>query len=401
MKRKILFVDDEPSVLNSFKRMLYSMIKEWDMFFAKSGKEALDILEKEGEFDIVISDVSMPEMNGVELLTEVMSSHPKAIRIILSGHMEEELGLEATKVANQCLWKPCDAQTLKAAITRVYSFRNRLTDPELQKLISQLESLPSLPKLYTELEEEIKSDEPSNKKISGIISKDIGMASKILQLVNSAFFGISRNIFNPSEATDILGIEIISSLFLETKLFKIYKESDLEKFSLQQIYNHSLITGFYAKEIAKLETQNKEIIDGCFLSGLLHDIGKLIYITNLPQKYSEVLNLLSNNDSMNYCEAEKQVFGATHSEIGASLLGTWGLPDSVVEAVAFYHFPSQYSGKDFGPLAALHAANFFANKDNKSTGLDNDYLERCGFSGRISVWEKACIQNDELTEAYS
>ncbi|MDH5718117.1 MAG: response regulator [Spirochaetia bacterium] len=393
MTKSILFVDDEQAVIDGLKRSLRSMRPTWNMYFTIKPKEAIDLIAK-NHIDVIVTDIRMPEMDGAELLVKIKTISPETIRIVLSGQMAKESGLKISKIANLCLWKPCDPEDLKIAIMNSYSIRERLRDKYLQKLVSSLISLPSLPVLYDELVKEFNSKEASLKKAGEIISKDISMTSKILQLVNSAFFGISRTITDPKEAVILLGEEIIMNLVLSIGIFSSYQNKIIPGFSINNLWEHSFNTAIFAKEIAKVENQKKEIIEDCFLAGLLHDIGKLILAINFPEKYSLSIQSAYKNNISNH-KMESKMFSASHAEVGAVLSGMWSFQDPIVEAITYHHNPSLFSGKTFRPLTAVHAGNYFDHifKENKFdiVELDNNYLTKCGLLEKVNLWQEKCF----------
>lgn len=204
MKRRILFVDDEPNVLQGLQRMLRPMRSEWEMEFAGGGEEALQKMEQ-APFDVIVSDMRMPGMNGAQLLKEVARRYPDTVRIVLSGHSDREYILQLVTTTHQYLAKPCDAQTIKDTVNRACALRDLLTSKELSALVSQVKSLPSLPSLYTRIIEILQSDDPSLQKIGQIVSEDIAMSAKVLQLVNSSFFGIARRYLQPRAGGHVSG----------------------------------------------------------------------------------------------------------------------------------------------------------------------------------------------------
>ena len=140
----------------------------------------------------------MPGMDGSQLLTEVMKRHPNTVRIILSGHAEREAVLRLVGPAHQYLSKPCNAEELRNAITRAFALRDLLCNEQLKQLATRIKCLPSLPALHDQFSEELQKEDPSLERVGEIISRDIGMTTKILQLVNSAFFGLpSRSAVPP------------------------------------------------------------------------------------------------------------------------------------------------------------------------------------------------------------
>jgi len=149
-QRKILFVDDDPNILSGLKRMLRSMRKEFDLQFAENGKEALKLMA-DSEFDVVISDMRMPGMDGATLLKEIQERFPYSIRIMLTGQANEDTILRTVGVVHQFLTKPCEPEYLKAVLLRASALHELISHTAMKKMVSQLGSLPSLPEVYAKL----------------------------------------------------------------------------------------------------------------------------------------------------------------------------------------------------------------------------------------------------------
>jgi CheY-like chemotaxis protein len=159
--------------------------------FATSGREALEILAG-GVFDVIVTDMRMPGLDGCQLLNQARKLYPNTVRIILSGQSDKEELLKSIDPIHLYLSKPCDAEILKAALARTFAVRHLLKNDSLADVISKIQSLPSLPSLYLEIIDEIRSADGSLARVGEIISKDLGMSAKILQLVNSSFFGLQH-----------------------------------------------------------------------------------------------------------------------------------------------------------------------------------------------------------------
>ncbi|MFQ5430200.1 MAG: response regulator [Phycisphaerae bacterium] len=392
MMRRILFVDDEPNVLQGLKRLLRPMRREWEMTFCPSGPEALEKLA-EARFDVIVSDMQMPGMDGAELLTRVMQQHPQVVRIVLSGHSSMEATVKSVGVAHQFLAKPCEAETLKHTIDHAFALRGLLSNEKLKQLVSRLESVPSLPTLYQEVIEELQHPDASSKRVGEIVAQDPGMTVKILQLVNSAFFGVARQISSAVEAAQLLGTETIKALVLSIGVFTEFKGVAVTGIDLESARKHATETGTVAKRIAAVEKAAANVAEACLMAGFLHDLGKLILAVNLPEQYETIMTRTKETgDSL--CDVERQVLGATHAEVAAYLLGLWGIPDPIVEAAAFHHCPGQSGGRCFSPLTAVHAANVFVSeRDDAAVGglvqkLDVDYLKQLELADRIDLWRE-------------
>jgi len=391
--KTILFVDDEPKVLQGLQRQLRSMRNEWDMNFLEGGQKALDFMAAH-PVDIVVSDMMMPGMDGSELLTEVVKRHPQTVRIILSGHAEREAVLRLVGPAHQYLSKPCDADELRRAITSAFALRDLLGNERLKQLTTRIKNLPILPALQKELTEELRQDSPSIERIGEIISHDIGMTAKILQLVNSAFFGLAQPVSSATEASLYLGLNTIRSLVLSVGVFSQYDQKICKSFSLDALANHSWTTGVLARNVAKLERKDSKMLEQCFLAGLLHDVGQLVLAFGLPGEYSEVI-AKSAKENLPVWQVEQEFFGATHADVGAYLLALWGLPNPIIEAVALHHHPSQCQATFFSPVIAVHVADVLVhefsgtNTEIPLPQLDVVHLTRLGLAGRIETWRAA------------
>lgn len=391
-KIKILFVDDEPAILESLRRALRAMRQEWDMQFAGNGPEALKMMERE-TYDVVVSDMRMPGMNGAQLLSEVKKLHPETVRIILSGQVDHDSFLRATESFHQFLSKPCDPETLKTTVARAYSLRRLLANPEVRKIASQIESIPSLPRLYNELMAEANAQDPCLEKVGRIISKDIGMTANILHVANSAFFGFRYKITAIDHAVQVLGLDFIKPLILCFGVFSQFDSAKTRGFSIEKLWEHSLAVGEFARRIAKLEKLDTETTNNAIISGLLHDVGKPIIAVKLPRQYREVLSL-KNNKKISDWEAEYEILNVTHAEVGAYVLGLWGLPAPVMEAVAYHNCPSKYNEQAFSALTVVHVANVLEHESARDlppfVRMDEAYLEGLGLLSRLPQWREKC-----------
>lgn len=395
MKRQVLFVDDEPNILKGLQRMLRPMRNEWNMHFAEGGHQALEIMDTEA-FDVVVTDMRMPRMNGAELLSEIMERHPSVVRIVLSGQSDRETILRSVRSAHQFLSKPSNAEMIKSTVSRACNLRDLLRSEQLKKITSQIKSLPSVPVLYTRIYEELKAPDPSMKKIGEIIEQDIGMSAKILQLVNSAFFGLPRHVTSPAMAANLLGLETIKDLVLLVHVFSEFNKSNNKKFiPITELWQHNMETSKVVRKICLEEGLEKESADHAFIAGLLHDSGKLVFAANLPDQYEKVMDLVQAK-KCTHNEAENEIFNATHADVGAHLLGLWGLPYPVVEAVAYHHRPSECEHREFSPLAAVHIANgllheYYHNGNNPAL-LDPQYLAAMNLENKLPKWRQLCEQ---------
>ncbi len=401
--KRILFVDDEQAVLSGLQRMLRPMREHWEMAFAGGGEAALELLQR-APFDVVVSDMRMPGLDGVQLLDEVRKRHPQLVRIILSGHADQELTLRSVGPAHQFLNKPCSPELLRATIERACTLQDRLVAPELQQLASSLGSLPSLPTLYNEIVAEVSSPAGSLENVGTIIAHDVAMTAKVLQLVNSAFFGVRQRISDPGLAVRFLGLETIKALVLSVHVFSKYDRDPRCEQAIRQLWASSTRVGARARLIAQAEKAERGLVDQAFFGGMLHHVGLLLLLAQAPERYAAILQRLQADPQLDLEQAEREVFGGTHSDLGAYLLGIWGLPGAIIESVAFHHRPAPLAQAGFGPLCCVHGAAAITAEiegcaSGEQTPLDVEYLARLGLSERYPTWLESCRDSGQVAAA--
>ncbi len=392
--KAILFVDDESNILLGLKRMLHSMRKEIDFYFAEGGKEALELLAAQ-EINVIVSDMRMPGMDGATLLTTVMEKYPQIIRIMLTGHADDQSILRTIPVVHQFLEKPSDPITLKEVLSRACALQELISSNQLKTLIAGLGNLPSLPEVYAELQEKSKDPECSIIDIAAIIEKDLAMSSKVLQLVNSAFYGLYKNVDSPARAVNLLGLDTIKSLVLGIGVFTKMPPATDKRFSGPALWKHSITTANFAKKIALAEAAEKSIVEHSFIAGIVHDVGKLLLFSSLGEQYLQAVETAKNQSLLLY-QAEQQLFDADHSDVGGYLIGLWGLPGPVVEAITFHHKLERYPEASFCPALAVHAADvayYILNPDQcvgKPPIINKAYLKQAGLGNRFDQWLEIC-----------
>ncbi|MFZ5889677.1 MAG: HDOD domain-containing protein [Myxococcota bacterium] len=325
---RILFVDDEPRVLDGLRHSLRTRRKVWEMSFAPSGAAALEELAH-AEYDVIVSDMRMPGMDGAELLSQVAVLQPQAARIVLSGHMDHSAASRAARVAHRFIAKPCEPGLIEATIARTLELRDMLKSPTIQRCISGMGTLPSPPEACLALNEALEQD-ASMDVVARIIQKDVAMASKVLQLVNSSFFGMSRKIASVTQAVSYLGLNTMRNLVLAHSMFQAFVGGDLAAFEREQ--TRSLVCA----RIARALLSDKKQAELASTAALLHDVGILALQARLPREHREAM-ARAKAEKLPLYSVERERFGTTHVEVGAYLLGLWALPLDVIDAVANHH----------------------------------------------------------------
>jgi HD-like signal output (HDOD) protein len=398
----ILFVDGEKFVHKALQRSFRKMRDEWEMRFAANPSEALEALQS-APADVIVTETVFTDQDGMDFLQTVRDEHPESVRIILSGYADPNIILQSVNLAHQYLAKPCEDEALKATIARAFMIKELLGNDAIKQVISKIDSLPSVPSLYLELVEELKSEEASIAKVGDIISKDMGLTAKILKLVNSSFFGLPQRITSPAKAASLLGLDIVKAIVLASGTLDKFKKIQSPGFSMDRMWQHAYTSAVYAKIIAGDAGLDRKSIDTAFMAGLLHDIGVLLIATHLPEGFARILKHMHQNQT-SMAVAEMQVIGTTHAAIGAYLLGLWGLPDAIIDAVAFHHSPGCKPGEGLSLAIITHAANALAHSGDGISDsqrviddIDYAYFQETGRLADLKSWQQACARHFEET----
>jgi putative nucleotidyltransferase with HDIG domain len=387
--KRILFVDDEVSILDGLRRILRPMRKKWEMAFASSGESALAVLD-EAAFDVVVSDMRMPGMDGAALLELIREKSPGTLRIILSGYTELQASLRAVPVAHQFLLKPCDADMLSASIARATSLNDVLNSRMLTNLVGSLRDLPSSPRVFAELKAALTEPNVATEKIVHIVEQDVALSAKLLQLVNSAFFGLARDVVDLNTAVGCLGVPILHDLVLTLNLFRPFTLDEfVTEDYLEGFQRHALLTAAIASRIVRDRKQSPAVIQAAFL----HDVGKLVIAERTPAHFARA-RIQSESEDKAFFETEEKLTGISHAEVGAYLLSLWGLPHPIVEAIAHHHHPQRATPEGLDTVVTVYLANLLAHekeaaeKRTRPPAIDMEILQKCGIADQVPGWRQ-------------
>ncbi|HEX6276696.1 MAG TPA: response regulator [Polyangiaceae bacterium] len=389
--RRIVFVDDEQGVLDGLQNLLRKQRKQWDMVFALGGAAALAELAQKPA-DVVVTDMRMPGMDGASLLERIRELYPATTRIVLSGHAEREAVVRAVPVTHQFLSKPCEGEALRAVIERACGLQNLLTDANIRALVAGVDHLPSAPDVYFKLTQALAKPDTSITEVSAIVQEDPAISAKILQLVNSAYFGLPQRVATLQHAVSYLGVDPIKALSLSAHVFGTF-EGAKAGLSIDHLQKFSLLTASCAKRFAA----DKKLADEAFTSGLVHDVGRLTLAMRMPAEFQAMQRTAASSGRPAHV-IEREQLGASHAEVGAYLLGAWGLPLSVVEAVAFHHNPSAIREGAREILAVVHVADALVDHavspsaPLEELGLDLAFLEEARLLDRVPEWRRMAAE---------
>ena len=386
--RILVLIDDQAELAHAAP--LFSDLPEgWKVHVSQSAEDALCHLDQV-PFDIIFVDLKAGPLASTQFLHEVWARHPKTIRFLLGSNVEPDLMVTCALGPHQFLQKPIDAESLRAAIERASLVDRLFREPKVQNLVSRLRTFPSRPTVYVEVMRELRSMDCSPKVVGELVSRDLAISTKLLQITNSVFYGFNQRVSNPADAVLLLGVETTASLVLGIEAFARLDNVKLLYFSTDQVWKHSQAVANSARAIADSITNDANVAHDAFTAGLLHDIGKLALAINFEDQYRQALND-AREKNVPAWEIEKEMFGATHAEVGAYLLSLWGLPAAVIEAVATHHQPAREMPGTFSPAIAVHLANAldYAEKSRRSGfpefRLDLEYPPELGLQESIEA----------------
>ncbi len=394
MSRTILFVDEEAYARKALQRAFRDMHGEWQMRFAVDPGEALEILSA-APVEVLVTEMVFSGQGGLAFLETVRQAYPHMARIVLSGYADRNVLLKSADLAHQYLVKPCDDESLKSTISRAFLLKELLDQVPLKQTLARIGALPSLPARYEELAAALNSEERSVQQVAEIVEKEPGLVAKLLQLVNSSFFGRPQRITGAAKAVSMLGLDLVRAVVLASSTFEQFKRLKLTGISIDAMWSHAADTAALAKTIARSAGMDAKTIDTAFTCGLLHDIGKLLIAAHLSDAFRQITTRM-RREGGRMAAAEMAVLGTTHAAVGAYLLGLWGLPEPLVNAVAGHHAPGRSAGASLDLVGVTHIADAFANagKGLADPGrpvddLDYAFLEAAGLLEGVAQWRAA------------
>ncbi|MFH1844381.1 MAG: HDOD domain-containing protein [bacterium] len=391
MKKRILFVDDEPHVLKGLQGLLHRQRQCWDLVFAEGGEAGLAAMAAE-PCDVIVTDMRMPGLDGNSLLQLVKDHYPRTVRIALSGFTEIKSLMNSVTVAHQYLAKPCEPDTLIGVIERACGLLDIFTSSEFLEIVSTMDKLPASPRLYNELTRALNNPEVTIRDLANIVAKDAAVTAKILQIVNSSFFGPARRLVDIQDATTYIGANLLRNLVLSIEIAQSFSPAEWpDGFSIDALQNHTVLTASITERIAPDGIDPRE----AYTTALLHDVGKLVLASEFPKVYTRML-AESRRQNIAVHEFEYSANAQSHAEIGAYLLGLWGLPLPVIVAVANHHRPWRLVDEGFNLTTAVYISDHLAQQmlvdspdaANHATELEEEYLDAIGVLGNLPGWQQ-------------
>lgn len=382
--RRILFVDDEPRILESLRLALRKRRRVWSMEFALGGAAGVEALERD-DVDLVISDMRMPTVNGIEVLRSAKRLRPEAVRIALSGQADVASTLEVVPLAHQFLSKPCDEGVIEATIERALALHDLLTSSELRAAVGDIDRLPTLPRVFEEVLALLSDPRSSSSEISALISQDVSLAARLLQLVNSSFFATARRCTRVEEAVKMLGLNVVRDVVLVLGVYRLSLPKG-SRLCLTAFEEHSILVATLAARMWARRPRAEDL----YTAALLHNIGILVRAVTSPSGLEADL-AEAHRLKVTLEEVETARGQVSHTRLGAYLLGIWGFPLEVVEVVAYASTPLACMSESRSAAAVLCLADALvhAARSEASPGLSEQVVLEAQLSEPLEHWATA------------
>ncbi|MCJ8502600.1 response regulator [Desulfatitalea alkaliphila] len=399
----VLFVDAEKFVHKALRRSLRNLQPDWTLRFATDPPAALAVMARE-PVDVLVSELVFPGYDGVDFLRTVRERHPAAVRILLSGYADRNILVQSVDLAHQFLAKPWEDATLAATIDRAFLVKRLLDHRPLKELIGRIGALPSLPARHLSLMAALRDPEVTFEAVGEQVAADLGLATRLLKLVNSSYFGLAQQVSSPAKAVSLLGLDLVQAIVLAAGTFDQFTALQRRGLAIAPMWAHAGRTAALARIIAQAAGLDRAGLEAAFMAGMLHDVGKLPLAAHLPAEFEAVTRYMQVH-GCDMATAENQLLGTTHAAVGAYLFGLWGLPDIIIAAAAFHHQIALRSGQTFDGVLIVHVANAFAHAGpllsdlaRPVPGLDDAYLARIGMASRIAQWRTLCARRTSPLE---
>jgi len=392
----ILIVDHDERVLDELRRMLAGERDRWELYFAPSGEAALNACACL-KFDVVVTDLDMPGMDGLALLRALRERHPESARLLISDREDRSLATRAASVAYRVLPKALLRKELVPAIARLCILQESFTTSAMRRVIGRIGGLPSLSRTYTALSHAVQDPESSIESVAAIVEQDVAMAAKVLQIVNSGFFGLAQKMTKVSTAVSYLGMDTIKNLVLAADTFSIFVPDPCMPKDFIETLHRRAERGASIIGKLSLNARDREI---AIVAALLRDVGELALASRVPTHLKSAMDLAKELGCTSY-EAEEKLAGVSHAELGAYLLGSWGIGGEIVEAVAHHHRPQRVAHKGFDGTKAVYLAALIADdlechpNDTAGTKLnerDKENLQALGLTEEYPVLRAQAMQ---------
>lgn len=388
----ILLVSDQAEGLEGIVRTLKEVAAEREVRVIFDQEQALDIIGLE-QSELVFCYLRCGALGATFFLNEVWKRNPRGARFLLDQPADPQALVRCILGAHYFIETPVNAEKVRQAIARADATERFVRNDNIRSLVSKMRTLPSKPSSYLEIMREIRSATASPATVAELVAKDLAVSTKLVQLANSGFFGAGQPISAVQDAVLLLGLENTASAVMGIEAFAKFDKVKPLYFSVEKVWKHSQIIADAARKIAQHFSDDREFHSQVYLAALLHDIGKLTFSENFGDEYSNAVKT-AEQAGRSVFELEQELFRATHADTGAYLLALWGLPISIVEAVANHHNPPGSLGAEFTPAVALHLAEALVGSRVSAKEIIVRYPSELGLRAHLDFLAELATSND-------
>jgi HD-like signal output (HDOD) protein len=355
----VMVVEDGSGALPAMEQALSALRPEWEIEFVPDNATAIAMADAR-PVDVVIADLQGSGPNAIELLSIFQKKRAETVRILLSKQHDEDQTLRGFDVAQRVIGKPFSPEDLVDAVDRVHSLQGILTSERVREMVGKIDRLPPSPKLYLQLVQAMNDPNADAVQIAKLVSQDPAMTAKVLQVCNSALFSAGRSVSDVRSAVIRLGWRTLRNVTLATEVFS---KMGMNVANAQMLQQRSLMASILASRMLSHPIAS----DMAAAAALMSDIGLL-----LPGMGNDHEHIIAGAD------AEVPL----HAAAGAYLLGVWGLPMGIAEAVAYHHHPSRGGFRTFGVPGAVHIAVALVCEHE----LDEAFIEAADIGDKLEEW---------------
>jgi putative nucleotidyltransferase with HDIG domain len=211
----------------------------------------------------------------------------------------------------------------------------------IEAIIDRVDHLHTFSSIIDEINTSISNETTSMRSIASIIERDSAISAMVLRLANSSYYGLSQMVTTMSMALSVLGLKTVKGLINTASILKIFSGAKFRIFDPRDLLLHSLGCAVCAGSL--VEARSRKLKDEAFMAGLLHDIGILVLLEYDEKEMEKVCRLMESGKFENQREAEREVLGFTHMEIGARLAERWHFPQGIIDVISHHHDPVSYA----------------------------------------------------------
>lgn len=328
---RILFAETDPSAVAALRELMAAM-PDWNAAFATSRQQVFHALSNT-RFDVIVCEMRLDGHSSIDLLEQVRIQHPAVIRVLMAQPVEGPEFDRGVEVAQRLITKPVLADELALLLQGLAGAQQRGRNPLVRTLVGRVGIMPSSNDVLQQLEPLLRQGGNAPiQKIASVIGTDPALSAKVLQIINSAWFGLRQPSDNIAHAVGMMGMTPLRALLLMSQLMASGRPPLATGFSVGRLQERSLLTARLARALVDDPVQR----DTAFTAGLLHDVGMLVLAMGMQSRYALTLRHARRSDRP-LAEVEASFIGASHDKVGGYLAEVWGLPEAVVHSIERHH----------------------------------------------------------------